>query len=71
MSQAADLLERAKMFDQRAERAGDRVSKEHYREMASHYRVLSVEHQSVRSASRKPRSKAIPRRDCFWRAPDR
>ena len=45
MSQSADLLERARMFDDRAERAADPISRQHYREMASHYRALAVEHQ--------------------------
>lgn len=36
------------MFDGRAERAIDPVSRQHYREMAIHYRALSVEHQDAR-----------------------
>jgi hypothetical protein len=44
---AQDLLERARMFDARAERAADPISRQHYREMAAHYRSLSVEHQEM------------------------
>jgi len=44
MSNAKDLIERARMFEERAERARDPISRKHYREMAAHYRSLSVEH---------------------------
>jgi hypothetical protein len=47
MSQAEDLLERSRMFDGRAERATDPISRQHYREIAAHYRALAVEHQSA------------------------
>ena len=36
-----ELLERARMFEERAERATDPISRQHYREMAAHYRALS------------------------------
>jgi hypothetical protein len=39
--------ERARMFDERAERAVDPISWQHYREMAAHYRSLSVEYQEA------------------------
>jgi hypothetical protein len=45
-----DLIERARMFEERADRARDPISREHYREMAAHYRALSVEHQETREA---------------------
>jgi len=32
------------MFEERAEKAVDPISRQHYREMAAHYRSLSVEH---------------------------
>jgi hypothetical protein len=35
------------MFEERAERASDPISRQHYREMAAHYRSLSVEHQEA------------------------
>jgi hypothetical protein len=35
-----ELLEHARMFE---ERAKDPVSRQHYREMAAHYRALSIE----------------------------
>ena len=38
-----ELLERARMFEERAERATDPISRRHYREMAAHYRALSIE----------------------------
>lgn len=47
MPNAKDLIERARMFDERAEQAADPVSRRHYREMAAHYRSLSVEHQQA------------------------
>jgi hypothetical protein len=37
---AQDLIERARMFEERAERASDPISRQHYREMAAHYRSL-------------------------------
>jgi hypothetical protein len=45
MSKAQDLMERARMFEERAEEARDPISRQHYREMAAHYRALSVEHR--------------------------
>ena len=42
-----DMIERARMFDERAERAADTISRQHYREMAAHYRALSVEHREA------------------------
>ena len=35
------------MFDDRADHATDPISRRHYREMAAHYRNLSVEFQEV------------------------
>ena len=49
MSSAKDLLERARMFEERAERAATPIARQHYREMAAHYRSLSVEHKEVTS----------------------
>jgi hypothetical protein len=48
MHTAKDLIERARMFEERAERACDPISRLHYREMAAHYRSLSVEHQEMK-----------------------
>ena len=47
MPNAKDLIERAHMFDERAEQAEDPISRQHYREMAAHYRSLSVEHRQT------------------------
>jgi hypothetical protein len=47
MANAKELAERARMFEERAEKATDPISRQHYREMAAHYRSLSVEHQHV------------------------
>lgn len=44
MSNASILRQKAEMFDRRAEQAKDPISKQHYREMAAHYRQLLVEH---------------------------
>jgi hypothetical protein len=49
MSDASVLRQKAEMFEQRAEKAADPVSKHHYREMAAHYRQLVVEHLDTRS----------------------
>lgn len=48
MSQAKVLQEKAEMFERRAESAADRISKNHYMEMAAHYRSLAAEHLNVR-----------------------
>jgi hypothetical protein len=48
MSHAQDLIDRARMFDERADRAVDPISRRHYREMAAHYRSLSVEFREVK-----------------------
>jgi hypothetical protein len=47
MSEATDLLEKARMFEQRAEAAIDPISRQHYKEMAAHYRSLAVEHLEI------------------------
>jgi hypothetical protein len=44
MTQASLLREKAEMFERRAEAVADPISKQHYREMAAHYRQLLVEH---------------------------
>ena len=49
MPDPKDLIERARMFEERADRARDPISRQHYREMAAHYRSLSVEHQKTRT----------------------
>jgi hypothetical protein len=47
MANAKEITERARMFEEKAEKATDPISRQHYREMAAHYRSLSVEHQEV------------------------
>jgi hypothetical protein len=47
MSDAEILHQKAEMFERRAEGATDPISKQHYREMAAHYRQLLVEHLAV------------------------
>ena len=49
MPHAQDLIERARMFEERAERASDPISRQHYREMAAHYRSLAVEHRETKA----------------------
>lgn len=49
MPNPKDLIERARMFEERADQARDPISRNHYREMAAHYRSLSVEHQQTRA----------------------
>ena len=48
MSEATVLQEKAKMFERRAEEAIDPISRQHYKEMAAHYRSLAVEHLDIR-----------------------
>jgi hypothetical protein len=45
---AQHLIERARMFEERAEQACDPISRQHYKEMAAHYRALSVKHQEIK-----------------------
>ena len=59
MPSSRELIERARMFEERADRARAPISRQHYREMAAHYRSLSVEHQETR---------ANPERELEWRA---
>jgi hypothetical protein len=47
MSKASVLQEKADMFERRAENAIDPISRQHYKEMAAHYRSLAVEHLHV------------------------
>jgi hypothetical protein len=47
MSNSKELSERARMFEERADKATDPISRHYYKEMAIHYRSLSVEHQEV------------------------
>ena len=47
MSQAKILQEKAEMFERRAESATAPIAKQHYKEMAAHYRSLAVEHLEV------------------------
>ena len=47
MSKAKELQEKAEMFERRAENALDPMSRQHYKEMAAHYRSLAVEHLDV------------------------
>jgi hypothetical protein len=47
MSNVKDLIERARMFDERADRTRDPIFRQRYREMAAYYRSLSVEHQEA------------------------
>ena len=49
MSDAAVLRQKAEMFEQRAESATDPITRQHYREMAAHYRKLLVEHIDTQS----------------------
>ena len=44
MSDACVFRQKAEMFEQRADNAADPISRQHYREMATHYRKLMVEH---------------------------
>ena len=47
MSDPKLLQEKAEMFERLAESAADPISRDHYREMAAHYRSLAVEHINV------------------------
>jgi hypothetical protein len=48
MSDASYLQKKARMFERRAEEATDPISKQHYKEMAAHYRSLAVEHLELK-----------------------
>jgi hypothetical protein len=48
MSDASVFRQKAEMFEQRADNAADPISRQHYREMAAHYRKLMVEHLDTR-----------------------
>ena len=54
MSEASVLRQKAEMFEQRAESAADPISRQHYREMAAHYRKLIVEHLDMGSHAHEP-----------------
>jgi hypothetical protein len=47
MPQTKILQEKAEMFERRAETATDPISRQHYKEMAAHYRALAAEHIEV------------------------
>jgi hypothetical protein len=49
MSEAAVFRQKAEMFEERAQGAADLISRQHYREMAAHYRRLLVEHLDEKS----------------------
>ena len=49
MSEAAVFRQKAEMFEQRAQGAAAPISRQHYREMAAHYRRLLVEHLDEKS----------------------
>ncbi|MBV8925265.1 MAG: hypothetical protein JOZ74_07820 [Bradyrhizobium sp.] len=48
MSEPSVFRQKAEMFEQRADSAADPISRQHYREMAAHYRKLLVEHLDSR-----------------------
>ena len=54
MSEASVLRQKAEMLEQRAESATDPISRQHYREMAAHYRKLLVEHLDLGSDQHEP-----------------
>ena len=47
MSQAKILQEKAEMFERRAETATDPISRQHYKEMAAHYRSQTGTKKSI------------------------
>jgi hypothetical protein len=49
MSEVSVLRQKAEIFEQRADSATDPLSRQHYREMAAHYRKLLVEHLDTHS----------------------
>jgi hypothetical protein len=49
MSEAAVFRQKAEMFEEGAQGAADPISRQHYREMAAHYRRLLVEHLDEKS----------------------
>ncbi len=49
MADASVFRQKAEMFEQRADNATDPISRQHYREMAAHFRKLMVEHLDTRA----------------------
>ena len=49
MADASVFRQKAEMFEQRADNAADPISRQHYREMAAHFRKLMVEHLDTRT----------------------
>jgi hypothetical protein len=49
MTETSVLRQKAEMFEQSAQDATNPISRQHYREMAAHYRKLLVEHLDERS----------------------
>ena len=49
MSETTIFRQKAEMFQHRADNASDSISKQHYAEMAAHYRRLLTEHLDVRN----------------------
>ena len=49
MPEASVLRQKAETFQQRADSAADPLTRQHYREMAAHYRKLLVEHLDTHS----------------------
>jgi hypothetical protein len=49
MCDASVFRQKAEMFERRADNATDPISRQHYREMAIHFRKLLVDHLDVRS----------------------
>jgi hypothetical protein len=60
MANAKELIERARMFDERADRARDPISRQQYREIAAYYRSLSVEHQEVGDTPGRKLARELP-----------
>ena len=52
MQNSKEIIERARIFEERADQARDPISRQHYREMAAHYRSLSVEHETKEAPGR-------------------
>ena len=44
MPDSTALQQKARNFEARADKAQDTISRQQYKEMARHYRILSVEH---------------------------
>ena len=60
-AQAKILQEKAEMSEQRAESATDPISRQHYKEMAAHYRSLAANIWTSGATNRRTKERNAPK----------